>query len=251
MKRFVSVDIGNSSAKVAVYEDGSLREWSLLRDPLLEVMARVESLDADAVGYCTTRNLSPEEEAETLRQGWWQLDPQKSLPIKIDYLTPETLGADRVAAAAGAAAEYPGEAVLVVDCGTAMTLDFVSADAEFKGGNIAPGLDMRLRALHDFTSRLPKVLPLGPLPELGYDTDTAIRSGAIRGAIYEIIGTLRYLYREYDCRRLLLTGADDVIIDNPLKKELRLSGMADIEVSRIVELTSRGIMACYLYENEK
>lgn len=108
------------------------------------------------------------------------------LPLELDYATPQTLGEDRIAAAVGAWSLFPGQNLLVVDMGTAVTYDVVGADGHFRGGNIAPGIGMRLRSLNSFTARLPKVGGYGETPLVGFDTATAMRAGAVRGVVAEI-----------------------------------------------------------------
>ena len=98
----------------------------------------------------------------------------------------ETARLDEEAAAAGAAAMFPGRRCVIVAAGTAVPLALMSAAPEFRGGNISAGLKMRLRALHIFTGRLPQVEAAGRLPEIGDDTETALRCGAERGNIAEI-----------------------------------------------------------------
>ncbi len=70
--------------------------------------------------------------------------------FKIEYETPETLGSDRIAAVAGAFSLFPGSEVLIVDAGTALTFEFLSAEY-IQGGTISPGLTMRFKALNKFT----------------------------------------------------------------------------------------------------
>ncbi len=79
------------------------------------------------------------------------------MPLTISYATPETLGHDRIAAAAGARKLLPGSPLLIMDLGTAITIDFVTANGEYRGGNISPGLLTRFKSLHDHTARLPLV----------------------------------------------------------------------------------------------
>ena len=80
-----------------------------------------------------------------------------ALPIALKYETPETLGTDRLAAALAANVFFPGENTLVISAGTCLTTDFVTDKGEYIGGSIAPGLRMRLRAMHHFTGRLPLI----------------------------------------------------------------------------------------------
>ncbi len=130
------------------------------------------------------------------------------LPIDIEYRTPQTLGHDRIAAAVGAWSEKPGYPMLVVDAGTAITYDFVSEKGKYMGGNIAPGMEMRLRALHEHTGRLPLVSSEGDLPLMGYDTETAIRAGALQGVAYELEGYIATYQAKYPKLLIFLTGGD-------------------------------------------
>ncbi|MBR3951980.1 MAG: type III pantothenate kinase [Bacteroidaceae bacterium] len=130
------------------------------------------------------------------------------LPIGIEYRTPNTLGHDRIAAAVGAWSISPNRPLLVVDAGTAITYDLVSAQGKFMGGNIAAGIEMRLQALHEHTGRLPRVKSDGELPWLGYDTETAIRSGALQGTAYELEGYISTCEAENPGLLVFLTGGD-------------------------------------------
>ena len=130
------------------------------------------------------------------------------LPIGIEYRTPHTLGHDRIAAAVGAWYEQPHHPLLVVDAGTAITYDLVSSKGKFIGGNIAAGIEMRLRALHEHTGRLPLVKSNGELPMLGYDTETALRAGALQGAAFELEGYINACEAQNPGLLVFLTGGD-------------------------------------------
>jgi type III pantothenate kinase len=127
------------------------------------------------------------------------------------YATPHTLGADRLAAAVGAAHLRPGQDTLVVDAGTALKLDLVTADGTYHGGSIGPGLHMRLRALHTFTGRLPLLaLPDADatIPLVGDSTTGGLLSGVVNGTVAEINGLLAAYRQQYPGLGVLLTGGD-------------------------------------------
>lgn len=128
------------------------------------------------------------------------------VPINNMYATPETLGTDRLAAAVGANMLQPGHDLLIIDVGTCVTFDFVNSKGEYLGGNISPGPSMRLRALNDYTARLPLVGRKGDTPDFGNDTETAIRSGVINGVKYEIEGYVRFFLAKYPQLFVYLTG---------------------------------------------
>lgn len=134
--------------------------------------------------------------------------PQTRVPIANGYGSPETLGRDRLAAAVGAAAMYPARNVLIVDFGTALTLDLVTADATYRGGFISPGVQTRFRALHDYTAQLPMChASLEELP-LGVTTQTSIVQGVMRGVAYEIEGHIARMSAEYADLCIIFTGGE-------------------------------------------
>lgn len=161
-------------------------------------------------------------------------------PAKVFYSSRETLGFDRLAAVAGATAYYPETPLLVVDAGTALTLDICDHDGNFLGGNIAPGVTMRLKSLHDYTHRLPLVDKNGWLPAFGDDTESAIRSGCIGGTIAQIAETFVKASSLYSVTKIVVTGGDANLLF-PL--------LVDRELPVVHEphLVDRGLLSIYMY----
>lgn len=142
------------------------------------------------------------------------------LPIQNKYSTPSTLGTDRLASVVGAYFHDSNKLcpALCIDCGTAITYDFITADGQYLGGNISPGVSMRLRSLHEFTSRLPLVDKDGEIPPIGNSTETAIRSGVITGVRHEIIGYIDTYKVKYPDLNVFFTGGDAINFVYPSKK---------------------------------
>ncbi|MCB0852073.1 MAG: type III pantothenate kinase, partial [Bacteroidetes bacterium] len=140
------------------------------------------------------------------------------LPIKNRYATPATLGVDRIVAAIGAWSKSAPRAVLVIDAGTALTFDIINQSGEYLGGAISPGINMRFRALHEFTARLPLVTFEEVPPLIGDSTIQSMRSGVINGVIAEINGVIN-LHRAtfQDQLDVYLTGGDMKLFENHLK----------------------------------
>jgi type III pantothenate kinase len=109
--------------------------------------------------------------------------------LKIRYKNPAEVGADRIAGAVGAVARYPGRDVIIVDLGTATTVEAVSAEREYLGGAIVPGLQVSMRALEQETARLPKVEIVRPDQTCGRSTVESIQAGLYWGHV----GTIREL----------------------------------------------------------
>lgn len=132
------------------------------------------------------------------------------LPIKLDYKTPETLGADRIADACGAAGLHPGESCLVIDAGTCITVDFIDSKGVYHGGAIMPGLKMNLQALHTFTAKLPLIDLEGveKTPVLGRSTEESILAGTIGATLLALAGYVALYKEKAPNLRVLLTGGD-------------------------------------------
>lgn len=240
------VDIGNTSIKVALFENEDLKSDLVGLASVEEAIAFCSRNDAKAA-YCTTRELDADTKGMLAGAGWWELTTRRHLPLTLEYKTPDTLGADRVAAAIGASVYAPGESLLVVDAGTALTLDVVSDGKSFLGGNISPGMKMRMNSLHEDTSRLPEVQIWGNLPGFGYDTETAIRAGVVRGIANEIAGTFRVAEEKYGCTKIIITGGDARFLMEPLAEATR--EMVDIHLyPALVEL---GLTVAYRYDHDK
>lgn len=207
------IDQGNTATKISFFEGNQLIETHVTEnEAMLEyVRARIADGLVDAAIYCSVRreydkrllNVMSRKIAHIVCMG-----KTTHLPIKIGYKSPETLGQDRIAAAVGAWSRQPGKAILIIDAGTAITYDLLSADGVFMGGNISAGVEMRLKALHEYTGRLPLVSSKGDVPILGYDTETAIRSGVLQGIAYESEGYITACEALYPELLIFLTGGD-------------------------------------------
>ena len=117
-------------------------------------------------------------------------------------------GGGGLAAAVGAAERFPGRNVLVVDFGTALTIDLVTADGTFRGGFISPGVRSRFRSLHDYTAKLPLCAPTEEMLPLGVTTETAVMQGVMQGVAYEIGGHMERMGAEYGDLCTIFTGGD-------------------------------------------
>jgi len=127
------------------------------------------------------------------RTGVLWLDSTLKLAVGVDYPAPESIGADRLANAAAVAALY-GCPAIVVDFGTAVTFDIVSARRNYIGGVIAPGLEAMTNFLYQRTALLPKLSLKEPRRAIGRSTIGAMLSGAVfgyRGLVREILARIR------------------------------------------------------------
>jgi type III pantothenate kinase len=147
----------------------------------------------------------------------FQLSSRLPLPVQLQYLSPDTLGVDRIAAVCGAVQVFPQNPVLVVDAGTCVNYEFVSEDRIYFGGAISPGLRMRFESVHHFTARLPLVAPKSD-PELtGRTTEECIQSGIQIGLVEEINGIISRYHAKYPKLKVILCGGDWAFFENYLK----------------------------------
>ena len=217
------IDQGNSRTKVAlmtdegkminhfIYKSFSSAEVERLFD-LYEItdsiISSVVNIEAAVVNTLHRRS-----------QHFVLFDHNTPVPIINRYDTPQTLGQDRLAAAVGAKSLNPQENLLIIDAGSAITYDFVSAEGEYMGGNIAPGLKMRFVMLQRMTKKLPlvEVDENELIPLFGKNTRDAIAAGVIRGVAYEVKGYMRTLGEKVPHFRTFLTGGNAPFVLNNVR----------------------------------
>ena len=149
-----------------------------------------------------------------------ELTAATPVPIKNLYKTPETLGKDRLAAVVGAYSLFPGKDILVMDAGTALTIDFIDKEGNYHGGNISPGLNMRFRALHDYTQKLFLQTQTDNYQMLGDTTASAIVSGVQNGIIFEVNYYIRHFVKKFPQLVKILTGGDINFFVNKIESSI-------------------------------
>lgn len=220
--RFLTIDQGNSSAKLNIWEQNNLIDSCL--EPDLEFEKLVGLLDRYspvACAYCSVSHFDTRL-IESLRHYFGDsllvLTDKVKLPFNVDYEL-STLGKDRLAAVAGAFCFSEGENALIVDAGTAMTLDIMDRCGNYKGGNISPGLSMRFKSLNKETAKLPLVSFEGSVTAFGTTTESAIRDGVVNGMVYEILMSLKKAREIWGEVRIIATGRDAILLSEFVKKE--------------------------------
>ncbi|MFM7216722.1 MAG: type III pantothenate kinase [Bacteroidota bacterium] len=236
MKQQWVIDRGNTRVKIGIFRQGSLfkiikstrfgvREVKslLLRYPPSEILLASVVKVPRTVLQLLSKNAVLEV-----------LDANTPLPIRNLYRTPETLGVDRLAGAVKARKLFPGEAVLVIDAGTCIKYDFVDRRGNYRGGAISPGLNMRLKAMHAFTDRLPLLKPDKVKGIIGNDTLTSMMTGAIQGAVNEMHGFVNQYRKQFGKIKVVLTGGDAAFLSDSLNfgifaaPDLVLEGLYEI-----------------------
>ena len=219
----VTIDIGNTRAKIGLFADGQLEQhWSI---PKGEILSLSDSLTNHSIKNVILSTVAQDVGRE-IRRFWGahinfiELNENTPLPVRNSYRTPETLGKDRLAAVVGASLLGESGHKLVIDAGTCITYDVLTAEQEYLGGNIAPGIEMRLKAMHTFTARLPALTQGETESAIGYHTQSAMQNGAQWGTIWEIEGTIDYFSAKFAPLTVILTGGDAIFLAKKMKRKI-------------------------------
>jgi len=217
------VDIGNTHTKLGWFSQGKLiKSLRLDKNTPVDLTGWIEKkpVKMAIVSSVAASNKDFSSNAGLKLKRFILLDYTTSLPVKIFYQSPETLGNDRIASVAGARFIFPDCNVLIIDMGTAITIDFINAAGEYSGGNISPGMHTRFKSLNNYTSRLPLVDKDESFPQSGYNTHSAIAAGVQQGIIYEINGYIDEFYGKHPHCKFIITGGDAEFFVGKLKRTI-------------------------------
>lgn len=234
----IAMDLGNTRLKTGIFLNHKLVQVLILDHGVLHEGESREALSAfiSDAGRLEQDSVSPVSliyssvlQHQTDFVQWLQsisslyiFNDQLLLPFENCYLSPSSLGSDRLAAVAGALELFSGQPVLVVNAGTAITYEYINERAQYLGGAISPGLQMRYKALHTFTSRLPLVEINEKLPDLtGRNTLSSMQSGVELGALFEVQQMITsYLDLEGSRLRICLSGGDSKTFVSRMKSSI-------------------------------
>ncbi len=217
------IEQGNTSTKVALFQEGALVNTFVYKNFDRSVLAGLFDRYAPTDGILSTvtrPDLPLYAYLDEHLRRFIVLNEQVPVPLRIDYDTPETLGMDRLAAAAGAYGLQPGKPLLVIDAGTAITYELIEANGHYKGGNISPGMTTRFKALNLYTERLPLVSEQEEIPLIGTNTVAAIQAGVVQGIVYEMDGYINELRGKYPGLLVFLTGGHSFYFERRLKNRI-------------------------------
>lgn len=212
------IDIGNTEVKMAAFEGEQMLhqakiaygDWKTLRS--WAETWKVQAWILSSVQQTPT--------AEELGFPFLELNTETPLPVTNQYGTPSTLGKDRIAGICGAALLFPEKAVLVIDAGTCITYDFMTAQQAYLGGNITPGIHMRLKAMHQFTGRLPQPAWQELKSFYGQNTQDSLISGVAEGVLGEASHLIEKYRAEFGDLQVLCCGGDAVFFEKRLKMNI-------------------------------
>jgi type III pantothenate kinase len=216
MTRTLLIDISNSFTKVAIARDDKIGRVNRIPTPSLSASQLLKIPSAANCDKVILSSVVPSKNKDVLRAfpRALPIGPNLDLGVGIDYPKPQAIGADRLANAAGCAAHH-GCPAIVVDFGTAVTFDVLSAKGAYIGGVIAPGLNAMTHYLHDRTALLPLIKLREPNFAIGRSTQDAMLSGAVHGYRGLIRGIIEKICEEEfpkKCPLLIATGGDASLI---------------------------------------
>lgn len=238
----LTIDQGNTAVKVGLFDGDNLvqcKRYSSLSVADLEQLFAEYPVKAAIVSSVGNLTKLPIDALERMAPKFVRLSSETPIPLVNKYGTPKTLGVDRLASCVGANALLPETNLLVVDMGTCITIDVVTAVGEFLGGNISPGMAMRFKALNQFTNALPLVEPTGSVPLYGNNTHDAILAGVVQAITFELEGYLRNLMPLYPNLSLYLTGGDAFFFEKRLKSSIFVNpNLLLVGLNRILQLNA-------------
>jgi type III pantothenate kinase len=220
----LTIDIGNSRIKAAVFENDGLIEHFIYPEADLNksILNTIEKFNfiTDLV-VCSVGNvaIAPFLKLQNTVKIHF-IDHNTRFPFKNLYATPLTLGIDRMVLSAGAVLQFPKKNRLIIDVGTCVTYDFVDEFDNYLGGAISPGFKLRYKSLNDYTAKLPLLSLENPQTFIGNDTNSAINSGIVCGLVYEIDGFIEDYKAKYSNFIIILTGGDSDFLAKRLKNTI-------------------------------
>lgn len=262
MGKFLTIDIGNTRTKYELWNGNKLIKNGLI------TLGRLKFFRRELCRYNICELIKSTEDLEAVAicsvgedPNWYisEIDKETGgkLPVinfdqkeierykgKIDY--EGEIGADRIAAWLGAESLAPELPKLIVDAGTAITLDVSDKEGRFRGGNISLGLNGRLKALNEQTEKLPLAQRKYPEKIFGNHTLEALLCGAINGVVGEIIYTMRQARDIYGAKSLWLTGGDAELI----RKHLPERSLEGVDIRIEPHLVGYGLLDAIRKEPE-
>ena len=216
------VDIGNTILKLGLFKKNVLINYFEFDNNYYENIRNI--LESNSVLNSIISNVSDPEnkiiQLLKIKTKFIPFDSSLKTPFTNKYTSKKTLGQDRIALVSSSVKLYPNEYVLIIDCGSCITYDFINNKNEFIGGAISPGLLMRYKALNNFTSNLPLLKPKKINYIIGDNSEKSIHSGIINGITAELNGMIDSYKKEYKKIRIILTGGDSKFLSSKIKNTI-------------------------------
>jgi type III pantothenate kinase len=215
-----AIDIGNTFIKIGLFEEKTLvHSYHHLKEEDLEELI-VQHNPTYVIISSVRGNVDRIQSIFKSASKVVVLNESAKVPFKNLYKTPQTLGMDRVAAAAGSMDVFPESDRLIIDAGTCITYDFMDQHNQYFGGAISPGIDMRFKALNTFTGKLPLISRMDPFPKIGSNTEESIQSGVMNGVLAETEGIINQYKEKFPGLKVILCGGDAGFFESKIKETI-------------------------------
>jgi type III pantothenate kinase len=216
----ICIDIGNTNAKLGFFNKNELLEvkQNVADRGIIKIIK--EHNPAQVIIGSVRKGIGNIVERSAKISNTLVLSHLTPIPFESLYKTPQTLGVDRVAAVTGAGFLHQNKNCLVIDMGTCITYDLIDKSGTYHGGGISPGIEMKLKAMHKFTSKLPIVAKAGGQELIGKTTRECMQSGAINGTIAEVEGIIERYRQFYDNLTIILCGGDAIFFESKIKDHI-------------------------------
>ena len=213
------VDIGNSRIKLALFKNKNLIHHDIISDLTEERLSNFcGAKKIKSSIFSSVRALSNKDKKIIKIYGGFLINKNTPLPIKSNYQS--NIGTDRISAVVAASYLYPNKNIWVFDAGTCLTADYIDKNKNYDGGRITLGLEMRYKALSDYTSELPKLSLNNKSYFKGKTTETSIISGVQQGIIAEVKMLISDFKKYNDDFIVLFTGGDSAFFEKELKSSI-------------------------------
>ena len=220
------LDIGNTFCKLCVFDDKDLIFKQIVKKKKKNIFEATDQIFAkNKINYAIFSSVNTHVEGLSARFNaldvpFLEFSHSTKVPIKNSYMTPHTLGLDRLAAAIGASTLFEGKSCLIIDAGTAITFDYLKDGNEFLGGNISPGIQLRFKSLNEHTAKLPLIKEYDWTSGFGSDTPSAVIKGVLNGIKFEIESYISDFERDNPDGKIILTGGDTIFLAKNLKNTI-------------------------------
>lgn len=222
MNKTICLDFGNSRFKAAIFWEEEIKETFHLREDsethLQEILQRHQP--EYSILSSVVEHPAAIEKCLVEKTKYHKLTNTSKLAFTIPVGKPDTVGADRLAIASAAVNMFPNQHNLIIALGSCVTYNFINKQHQLLGGAISPGMEMRFRAMHEFTAKLPMAKATWNVPLIGYDTITNLQSGVVLGMAGEIDKMIEMYTNRYRNFNVLLTGGDIPFFEPHLKKKI-------------------------------
>ncbi len=239
--KHLAIDVGNTHIKYGYFENHDLKatgicdDWTQNQWVSFYQQHPFSTVLVGVVGASTKQLLAKLPKHISVHI----VDESTNYPFSTEYDNLQHLGADRRAAIVGALVHYPDTPILIIDAGSCVTYDYVSANSHHHGGAISPGRNMRYQAMHLFTDKLPQLQPSDQLPKMGTSTKTSMELGVEFGFIAEIQAQIEAFNENFGNFTIILTGGDADF----LKKKIKNTIFVD------ADLTLKGLYHLLMFNN--